>query len=153
MEDDGSQEMGSVRWVLKGRDGAWRRWVVRDEEEMMMGCCVREMEMGSLGSASDGDEGSGMRGMMRWVAGKTVERGEMEERVRTESLKRRGGGRWRWAQKKREDRGRGRPEREMDVREMGSVMIKGRDDGMESKMGCGVREMEMVGGFCVSRRR
>ena len=24
---------------------------------MMMGCCVREMEMGSLGSASDGDEG------------------------------------------------------------------------------------------------
>ncbi|KAJ8649275.1 hypothetical protein MRB53_002298 [Persea americana] len=36
------REMGSVRWVLKGRDGAWRRWVVRDEEEMMMGCCVRE---------------------------------------------------------------------------------------------------------------
>jgi len=85
-----------------------------------------------------------MRGMMRWVAGKTVERGEMEERVRTESLKKRDGGRWRWAQKKREDRGRGRPEREMDVREMGSVMIKGRDDGMESKMGCGVKEMEMM---------
>ena len=37
------REMGSVRWVLKGRDGAWRRSVVRDEEEMMMGCCVREM--------------------------------------------------------------------------------------------------------------
>ena len=47
-----AREMGSVRWVLKGRDGAWRRWVVRDEEEMMMGCCVREMELGSLGSAS-----------------------------------------------------------------------------------------------------
>ena len=46
------REMGSVRWVLKGRDGAWRRWVVRDEEEMMIGCCVREMELGSLGSAS-----------------------------------------------------------------------------------------------------
>ena len=46
------REMGSVRWVLKGRDGAWRRSVVRDEEEMMMGCCVREMELWSLGSAS-----------------------------------------------------------------------------------------------------
>ena len=35
-------------------------------------------------------------------------------------------------------------QREMDVREMGYVMIKGRDDGMESKMGCGVKEMEMM---------
>ena len=42
----------------------------------------------------------------------TVERGEMEERVRTESLKRRGGGRWRWAQKKREDRARKTRERD-----------------------------------------
>ncbi|KAJ8627426.1 hypothetical protein MRB53_020733 [Persea americana] len=33
-------------------DGAWRRWVVRDDEEMMMGCCVREMELWSLESAS-----------------------------------------------------------------------------------------------------
>ncbi|XXG85566.1 hypothetical protein AAC387_Pa11g0619 [Persea americana] len=78
-------------------------------------CCVRMCEvlllrvrcaackkkkMGSSGSASDGDEGSGMRGMMKWVAGKTVERGEIEERVQTESLKRRGGGRWRRAQKR-----------------------------------------------------
>ncbi|KAJ8632864.1 hypothetical protein MRB53_026200 [Persea americana] len=43
-ENDGAQ---------RGRDGAWRRWVVRDEEEMMMGCCVREMgrkgEMESAG--------------------------------------------------------------------------------------------------------
>ncbi|XXG85807.1 hypothetical protein AAC387_Pa11g0825 [Persea americana] len=27
------------------------------------------------------------------------------------------------------------------MREMGSVMMKGRDDGMESKMGCGQREV------------
>ena len=46
--------------------------------------------------------------------------------------------------RRREKTGRGKPEREMDVREMGSVMIKGRDDGMESKMGCGVKEMEMM---------
>ncbi|KAJ8620315.1 hypothetical protein MRB53_028844 [Persea americana] len=49
------REMGSVRWVLKGRDGAWRRWVVRDEEEMMMGCCVREMgRRGGLLKLGDG---------------------------------------------------------------------------------------------------
>ena len=34
---------GSSEDSGEGRDGAWRRWVVRDEEEMMMGCCVREM--------------------------------------------------------------------------------------------------------------
>ena len=45
----------------------------------------------------------------------TVERGEMEERVRTESLKRRGGGRWRRAQKKRGDK-RARKTRERDGR-------------------------------------
>ena len=42
-EEDQRERWTCVRWVLKGRDGAWRRWVVRDEEEMMMGCCVREM--------------------------------------------------------------------------------------------------------------
>ena len=57
------------------------------------------------------------------------------------------------AEEERRQRARKTREREMDVREMGSVMIKGRDDGMKSKMGCGVREMEMVGGFCMSRRR
>ena len=44
------------------------------------------------------------------------------------------------------------------MREMGSVMMKGRDDGMESKMGCGVRETSggkrMEGdGVATGRRR
>ena len=50
----------------------------------------------------DGDAWGVRRMEMRNL--ECVQRGEMEERVRTESLKRRGGGRWRWAQKKREDR-------------------------------------------------
>ena len=81
---------------------------------MMMGCCVRETSGGKR-MEGDGAATGRRRG------------GESEE-----------------GEKKRGDRGRGRPGREMDVREMESpVTIKGRDDGIESKMGCGVREMEM----------
>ncbi|KAJ8620081.1 hypothetical protein MRB53_028610 [Persea americana] len=111
---------------------------------MMRGCSVREM-------AARGAWGL-PRMEMRDL--ECVQRGEMEERVRTESLKKRDGGRWRWAQKKREDRGRGRPGREMDVREIGSVrwVLKGRDgawrrwvvrDEEEMMMGCCFREMEL----------
>ena len=109
------------------------------------------MQGAGRGQSGEGDgDAWGVRRMeMRDL--ECVQRGEMEERVRTESLKRRGGGRWRWAQKKREDRGRGRPGREMDVREIGSVrwVLKGRDgawrrwvvrDEEEMMMGKGVME-------------
>ncbi|KAJ8622075.1 hypothetical protein MRB53_030604 [Persea americana] len=46
-------------------DGAWRRWVVRDEEEgdgRWMGCSVQKKKMESLGlreSPAQGDDGLG----------------------------------------------------------------------------------------------
>ena len=72
--------------------------------EMMRGCSVREM-------AARGAWGL-PRMEMRDL--ECVQRGEMEERVRTESLKRRGGGRWRRAQKRWREMETGAEEMEGD---------------------------------------